>query len=362
MKKTLLYLLMVAILVMAPVMAACNGESETPTTTSQPPTTTSQPPTTTSQPPTTTSQPPTTTSQPPTTTSQPPTTTSQPPTTTSQPPTTTTSSGEAPVPSAANHPGQTDDSLCAMCHPAPYAYPDDHEGRTSGCLAAGCHQLEGAATTQPPTTTAGDNGGEAVRDEMPDTYRYVISFSSSYGMTGEYKVWVKGDKIRLEMTMEEGGEEMTTIVIFDGTSQYVYMPDQNMAIKYPVDSESSPAAGFDAFAGYFTEYYTTYETDADILLAWEAACAADPYCQSVAIVDHESVGGVACTVFEVTYTDGTQARVWVSGDMGYVLKVESEVEGETTTIEFTEVELGSNIADSMFELPDGVEIMDMSGM
>ncbi len=147
-KRHILYLLATVLLITVSLLAACS--TGTTTTETTPTTTTSQPPTTTtSQPPTTTtSQPPTTTtSQPPTTTSQPPTTTtSQPPTTTtSEPPTTTASSGSPGPISANNHVGQTNASLCNMCHTgaAPLlANPADHaDYAADSCLDAGCHEL-----------------------------------------------------------------------------------------------------------------------------------------------------------------------------------------------------------------------------
>ena len=333
MKKTLLYLLMVAILVMAPVMAACNGESETPTTTSQPPTTTSQPPTTTSQPPTTTSQPPTTTSQPPTTTSQPPTTTSQPPTTTSQPPTTTsqpptttTSSGEAPVPSAANHPGQTDDSLCAMCHPAPYAYPDDHEGRTSGCLAAGCHQLEGAATTQPPTTTAGG-------DSLSDILGYSANITSvKYDMIvtspdmGEMATtfWIKGNKMRSETVAE--GQTIIMILDMDAQKMYVYYPDQDMAVEMGYEPGESAIDEAQAIAGY-----------------------------SPTIIGTETIDGKVCLVVEYS-VEGSTVKMWLWEEYGFPIRIETTTSEGMIIAEYRNIEFG-DIPDSMFELPEGVEPM-----
>ncbi len=99
MKKTLFYLLMAVALAIIPALAACNSREAA---NQQPKTTNIQPPAAT---------------------------------------TTASDSGDALVVSIENHPGQTDDSLCNICHPEPYTYPADHEGRASGCLASGCHTL-----------------------------------------------------------------------------------------------------------------------------------------------------------------------------------------------------------------------------
>jgi hypothetical protein len=165
------------------------------------------------------------------------------------------------------------------------------------------------------------------------------------------------------MTVKDpGGEETTMILIIKEGYVYYYMPEENMAIRYPADSEMSPAAAFNAFAGYFTGYYTIYYSDAEILNWWEEVCAADPYCQSVSIVGHETISGEQCTIFVVLYADGTKARVWLATDKGYIMKVETTTAEVTTTIEFTDIDLSPTIPDSMFELPEGVEIMDMPGM
>ena len=122
-KKILVCLAMVMVLSVVALSACGKGDETTTPTTTEP--TTTQPTTTE----------PTTTE--PTTTE--PTTTE--PTTTE--PTTTEPNGGSLQLSAANHAGQTNDSMCAFCHPVPFPNPvdDTHEGATTGCLVDGCHTL-----------------------------------------------------------------------------------------------------------------------------------------------------------------------------------------------------------------------------
>jgi outer membrane lipoprotein-sorting protein len=194
---------------------------------------------------------------------------------------------------------------------------------------------------------------------MPSTYKYTIVFSSSDGGSGTYKVWAKEDKFRLEMTVDDGGQSSTTIILINEGYDYVYMPEQNMAIQYPVESGASPAAAFYGFSAFFTGYYTVYYSDAVILSEWQAACSADPSCQSVSIAGHDSISGEACTIFEAVYTNGSTVRIWIATDRGWVMKVEDTVNGSTTTIEFSDIEFNPSIPDSLFELPEGVTIMTM---
>ena len=170
---------------------------------------------------------------------------------------------------------------------------------------------------------------------------------------------MKNEKIRLEITMDDQGDQAVAIVIFDGSYQYLYMPEVNMAYKYPLDSDATPAAGFDGYAEYFTDYYTVYNTDAEILAAFQSSCMINSYCQSVEITGHESIGGQDCTIFEMTYTDGTITRMWIATDKGHVLKVENEIGGETSSIEFSNIDFDSDIPDSTFEIPSGTQILDM---
>ncbi len=76
---------------------------------------------------------------PPTSTTDAPTTT---PPTTSEPPTTTVAEGPGPI-SSDNHAGQSDTSLCSMCHGEglPYPNPEDHaDYANDSCFDAGCHE------------------------------------------------------------------------------------------------------------------------------------------------------------------------------------------------------------------------------
>lgn len=247
--------------------------------------------------------------------------------------------------------------MCIACHGPSGAnpYPGFHaDYADDSCL--GCHQSSAATTTPPPTTTTTQ---PPTHDELSDTYKYTIIFTGPEGLSGTYKVWVKGEKIKLEILVEEQGQQTSVIFIDDGVYEYVYMPDNGggYASRYPSGSGMSPAAGFDVFAGFFTEYYTVYASDAAILAEWEIACAADPQCQSVSIVGHENISGEDCTIFEVVLADGTESRVWLATNKGYVLKVENITTEGTYSIEFSDIDLDADIPDSMFELPEGVTIM-----
>ena len=105
------------------------------------------------------------------------------------------------------------------------------------------------------------------------------------------------------------------------------MPAQNMAVKASYDQTSKPAtqeAG--SIAGYNPKNLGT-----------------------------ESIDGIVCHVFEYNI-DSNMAKMWISKDRGLPVKTEMTLtEGKIIT-EFKNYDF-SDIPDSMFELPSGVQII-----
>ncbi len=272
MNKILFCLLIVGVLVAMPVLAACGGAKETTT----PLTTTTTPPTTTL--PTTT---PLTTTTPTTT---PPTTT--PPTTT--PPTTT-------VPPTTTAPPTT---------PPP--------------------------TTTLPTTTPGETLGEILgRAEGITSVKYDMLVTSPGVETITTKIWIKNNKMRMEMTVE--GQLIVTLLDMDAYTMYLYYPDQNMAMK------------------------VTYEPTESAI---EEAQSIPDY--NPTIIGTETMDGKVCLVVEYTI-EGQTVKLWIWKDKGFPIRVEMTTTEGKIVIEYKNIEF-IDIPDSMFEVPEGVPITDMSGM
>ena len=138
--------------------------------------------------------------------------------------------------------------------------------------------------------------------------------------------WVKGNKIRIEMT--EQGETIIMLIDYDAGTLYMYMPEENMAMEMPFGQATTSALDdTQAIAGYD---YT--------------------------VIGTETRDGKVCMVVEYSY-GGTSAKAWIWKEYGFPIRIEvTTAEGMTIT-EFKNIDF-ADIPDSMFELPAGVQIME----
>jgi len=190
-----------------------------------------------------------------------------------------------------------------------------------------------ATTTTAPATTA---SGE---DALADIFSKAAGITSMYcevttsipdGTSQMMKQWVKGDKFKMEMTSE--GE--TFIVIYNGQDMYMYYPEENFAMKMTAAEGDSYDSAVDE-----TESMGDY---------------------SPVLVGSETVDGKDCYVFEYS-AEGVTTRTWIWKQYGLPVKMTMTDSSGTTTMLYKNYSFNS-IPDAEFELPDGVEIMDMSGM
>jgi outer membrane lipoprotein-sorting protein len=74
-----------------------------------------------------------------------------------------------------------------------------------------------------------------------------------------------------------------------------------------------------------------------------------------------------CTIFTLTFTDGSTLRFWISTSNGWLAKWESYDAGTgiTATMQFTDIDLSPTISDAIFDVEQvfapGTTIMDMTG-
>ena len=127
------------------------------------------------------------------------------------------------------------------------------------------------------------------------------------------------------MTMQ--GITTVSIIDQDAKTMYTYMPAQNMAMKTSLDQAQEPAAA-------------------------EAASMAD---YNPKTVGTESIDGKTCLVVEYT-AEQTTTKMWIWKDRGLPVKMEMTATEGKTTIEYKNYDF-SDIPDSMFELPSGVQII-----
>ena len=184
-------------------------------------------------------------------------------------------------------------------------------------------------TTQPPTTT-GETLGEILGHAAGiSSVKYDMLVTSPDSQTMTSRMWIKNNKMRVEMDVE--GQTMITLLDMDAQTMYLYYPDQNMAMRVSYEPTES---------------------------AMDEAQSIPDY--NPTIIGTETLDGKVCLVVEYT-VEGATVKMWIWKEYGFPIRVEMTTNEGKTVIEYKNIEF-TDIPDSMFELPEGVEIIDMSGM
>jgi outer membrane lipoprotein-sorting protein len=198
-------------------------------------------------------------------------------------------------------------------------------------------------TTQTPTAPSGDEGTSLsdLLDKAKGTtsVKYDMVTTSPGKPSETAKVWMEEDKMRMEAT----AEGQTMIIIVNGLEAYMYNPEENMAIK--MDFSDVPESTLE---------------DIESLMDYNPT-----------VVGVETVDGKLCTVVEYTYSSEIsgenyelKTKSWLWQKHGLPIRTETTSsfgsESEATITEMKNIDFGG-IPNSMFELPAGVEIMEMPG-
>ncbi len=187
-------------------------------------------------------------------------------------------------------------------------------------------ETSAAPTSVTTTTSAPSNNLNQILGEAANfpTVKYDMITTVS-GQTITMTYWMKNKKIRMEMP------DMGIITFMDMNEQtmYMYYPDQNMAIKMTFDASKAP------------------ENPSDILE------------NSPKIVGTETIDGKVCTIIEYNSPEAN-VKTWIWNDKGFPVKMESTAGGVESTVLWKNFDF-SDIPDSMFELPEGAQIMEIGG-
>lgn len=212
----------------------------------------------------------------------------------------------------------------------------------AGFVLAGCggdkKETAGQAGGQQPaakdTSKAEDSlAGLFAKGKAVEGMSYDVTMTSKhFNLSG--KVWLAGGKVKSEM-MAEGRKVVT---ILDGEAAYTYSPEENMAMKMPLDK----AKKFDTPMDY----------------SKEAQAAPD----KVKVLETVTYDGVKCKVIQVTSPDGKeQSKMWVREDYGIPVRVESDSGGDKFVMEIKNLKVGAQPPDT-FKLPAGVQVQDLGEM
>lgn len=150
------------------------------------------------------------------------------------------------------------------------------------------------------------------------------------------KVWVKGEKNRIEGNDTVGGNFVS---IFDGESMYVLVPQSKTGTKVTASSDTSQAAEQDSGQNFGNDLISQ---DWDFL--------------GMEYLGEETLNDVKTLVFE----DKTQGyKFWVNKEYGIPMKMEVSSGGSSLTMEVGELKV-EEVSDSMFEVPSDYQITEMS--
>ncbi len=160
-------------------------------------------------------------------------------------------------------------------------------------------------------------------------YEMVIDFQ---GVESIGKYWQKGDKMKMEATFQEEEEIITYIDLKEGIA-HSYMPVQEIITKSSFEVEE------DVYQGSIVEL-------ADHLLGYNPV-----------IVGEETIDGKDCLVIEYS-TEEQTVKAWIWKEYGLPIKTESVVGSELILSEVKNIEF-DEIDDSVFEIPEGIEIVEI---
>jgi outer membrane lipoprotein-sorting protein len=195
-------------------------------------------------------------------------------------------------------------------------------------------------TTQPSTdeTLTAPTSSESLIDLLGKakgiSVKYDIVTTDNGEIVSAGTAWLKGNNMRIDTTAE--GQAMVMIVNGDDQVSYMYQPEENKALKTVLDKVPESVTG-------------------DV----EALMDLNP-----TIIGTETIDGMHCTVIEYAVREKPEEVkikqcIWLK----YGLPVQTEMTSPSG-ISRTEMKNFdfSSISDTTFELPAGVEIINLSDM
>lgn len=174
-----------------------------------------------------------------------------------------------------------------------------------------------------------------------ENYSYEIYTDLADGTSFVTKLWSSGNKSKMESNYPETGENVTMIIDGDEEVSYLYMPAENMALKIPYDNFAGFAEGEEEGTEDYIELMKGFADDEEVEVE-DGTYEGEP----VKIITGE--------------IDGNTNIIWVSTQTGFPLKSEFYMDGELESTATFENFDDSAIDPSIFNLPEDVEIQDMT--
>lgn len=165
-------------------------------------------------------------------------------------------------------------------------------------------------------------------------YEQIVTSPSQGTMVS--KVWIKGEKMR----MEHSTQEQKVITLVGEKVMYFYYPLQQMALKMNIATETSKKE----------------QESPKNIMEYLKSINAKPLGQ-------EQVADKLCNVYQVTWPEtGSEGKIWIWIEKKFPVKSVMTVKGETVTAEYRNIQMDIPIPKSYFLLPQGIRIVDMSSI
>ena len=193
-------------------------------------------------------------------------------------------------------------------------------------------EVSKSAPTPSPAPTPSEAVGEVLsRAARIASIRYDQVISPPGQPATMQKMWVKGSKMRIEVTVS--GQPTVAILNLDAQTGYMYIPAQNTATKADLPQGARTMMPLSA-----TE--------------WSKALLGYP---STVVLGTETIEGKVCLVVESGTQNVKELKTWLWAEYGMPVRMERTITEGKVIIEWKDIEFGE-IPDSMFELPSGVQI------
>ena len=149
------------------------------------------------------------------------------------------------------------------------------------------------------------------------------------------RVSLKDDLFRMDTAV--GGQ--TAVIIHNHEGTFTVMPNEGMAMKASsLMPFQRPVSGADDYTQYLAR-------------------------QHAERIGEETVGGYACDIYRLTDPEaGGTITAWVWKDKMFPVRMEIDGAQGKMLVEISNLQLGANIPDSAFKLPDGIQVMDMGSL
>ena len=186
------------------------------------------------------------------------------------------------------------------------------------------------STTAASSQTGGNLAGILGQVSGIASMKYDMVTTTPNNQTVTSTMWVKKTQMRMESTQQ--GQSIVMLINGDTKIMYMYMPAQNMALKE--DYGQAPKSASD---------------NANSILQ-----------NTPTVIGTETLDGKLCTVIQYT-VNGATTKEWIWQAKGLPVRMQITTSQGTTTTDFKNYDF-SDIPDSTFVLPAGVQIQSLGGI